>query len=232
MTSDSEQLWLTTFGRPPAADELDEARSFVGRLFVGTVRPRPPGNERVRVRRLANSGTSVALAMCRGVARPLNAAATLHADSQRKCRNTNDDHRPAECTVPIPPLHRPSPHARRARRRVRHGRPGVAAAATRRRPNVAARRTASRAAGQARDLPVHERRAVADRHVRSQAGTRAWEGQAAAGSRSEHHKLLGKPRPLGNAFPSPWKFAKYGECGMDVSDAVPARRQRAWTTSA
>src|SRR3954467_12109305 len=25
------------------------------------------------------------------------------------------------------------------------------------------------------------------------------------------NKLLGKPRPLGNAFPSPWKFGKYGE---------------------
>jgi Protein of unknown function (DUF1501) len=32
---------------------------------------------------------------------------------------------------------------------------------------------------------------------------------------------LGKPRPLGNAFPSPWKFQKYGRVGLDVSELFP-----------
>lgn len=34
--------------------------------------------------------------------------------------------------------------------------------------------------------------------------------------------LLGKPRPLGNAFPSPWKFASHGEAGIEVSELFPA----------
>lgn len=34
--------------------------------------------------------------------------------------------------------------------------------------------------------------------------------------------LLGKPRPLGNAFPSPWKFARHGAAGIEVSELFPA----------
>ncbi len=33
--------------------------------------------------------------------------------------------------------------------------------------------------------------------------------------------LLGKPRPLGKAFPSPWKFRNYGQCGLTVSELFP-----------
>jgi hypothetical protein len=33
--------------------------------------------------------------------------------------------------------------------------------------------------------------------------------------------LLGQPRPLGNAFPSPWKFRRYGESGLEVSELFP-----------
>lgn len=33
--------------------------------------------------------------------------------------------------------------------------------------------------------------------------------------------LLGKPRPLGNAFPSPWKFRRYGQSGIEVSELFP-----------
>lgn len=33
--------------------------------------------------------------------------------------------------------------------------------------------------------------------------------------------LLGKPRPLGNAFPSPWKFQRHGACGLPVSELFP-----------
>ncbi|MFO1094436.1 MAG: DUF1501 domain-containing protein [Planctomycetaceae bacterium] len=53
-----------------------------------------------------------------------------------------------------------------------------------------------------------------------------WAGQRLPILDQNTNKLLGKPRPLGNAFPSPWKFARYGECGMDVSELFPhvARR--------
>jgi hypothetical protein len=48
-----------------------------------------------------------------------------------------------------------------------------------------------------------------------------WEGKRLPVLPENTNKLLGKPRPLGNAFPSPWKFHKYGECGMDVSELFP-----------
>lgn len=48
-----------------------------------------------------------------------------------------------------------------------------------------------------------------------------WEGKRLPVLEQNTNKLLGKPRPLGNAFPSPWKFAKHGECGMDVSELYP-----------
>src|SRR5690606_6639894 len=48
-----------------------------------------------------------------------------------------------------------------------------------------------------------------------------WEGKRLPVLEQNTNKLLGQPRPLGNAFPSPWKFAKHGECGMDVSELFP-----------
>jgi hypothetical protein len=48
-----------------------------------------------------------------------------------------------------------------------------------------------------------------------------WEGKRLPVLDQNTNKLLGKPRPLGNAFPSPWKFAKHGQCGMDVSELFP-----------
>lgn len=48
-----------------------------------------------------------------------------------------------------------------------------------------------------------------------------WEGKRLPVLDQNTNKLLGKPRPLGNAFPTPWKFGKYGECGMDVSELFP-----------
>lgn len=53
-----------------------------------------------------------------------------------------------------------------------------------------------------------------------------WEGKRLPVLDQNTNKLLGKPRPLGNAFPSPWKFAKHGECGMDVSELFPHVAQR------
>lgn len=41
------------------------------------------------------------------------------------------------------------------------------------------------------------------------------------------NQLLGRPRPLGNAFPSPWKFQRYGSCGLTVSELFPHVAQRA-----
>ena len=48
-----------------------------------------------------------------------------------------------------------------------------------------------------------------------------WEGKRLPVLEKNTNKLLGIARPLGNAFPSPWKFAKHGECGMDVSELFP-----------
>src|SRR5262245_62009057 len=53
-----------------------------------------------------------------------------------------------------------------------------------------------------------------------------WEGKRLPVLDQNTNKLLGKPRPLGNAFPSPWKFAKYGECGREVSELFPHVAQR------
>jgi hypothetical protein len=41
------------------------------------------------------------------------------------------------------------------------------------------------------------------------------------------NKQLGKPRPLGNAFPCPWKFRKYGQAGIPVSELFPEVGKRA-----
>jgi hypothetical protein len=48
-----------------------------------------------------------------------------------------------------------------------------------------------------------------------------WEGKRLPVLPENTNKLLGKPRPLGNAFPSPWKFAKHGQSGIDVSELFP-----------
>jgi hypothetical protein len=48
-----------------------------------------------------------------------------------------------------------------------------------------------------------------------------WEGQRLPVLPENTNKLLGMPRPLGNAFPTPWKFAKHGESGIDVSELFP-----------
>jgi len=48
-----------------------------------------------------------------------------------------------------------------------------------------------------------------------------WEGKRLPVLPENTNKLLGMPRPLGNAFPTPWKFAKYGKSGIDVSELFP-----------
>lgn len=54
-----------------------------------------------------------------------------------------------------------------------------------------------------------------------------WEGKRLPVLDQNTNKLLGKPRPLGNAFPTPWKFGKHGACGMDVSELFPNVARRA-----
>jgi hypothetical protein len=44
-----------------------------------------------------------------------------------------------------------------------------------------------------------------------------WEGKRLPVLPENTNKLLGKARPLGNAFPSPWKFAKYGRRGLTLA---------------
>jgi hypothetical protein len=48
-----------------------------------------------------------------------------------------------------------------------------------------------------------------------------WEGKRLPVLPENTNKLLGIPRPLGNAFPTPWKFAKHGRSGIDVSELFP-----------
>jgi hypothetical protein len=48
-----------------------------------------------------------------------------------------------------------------------------------------------------------------------------WEGKRLPVLRENTNKLLGIARPLGNAFPTPWKFAKHGQSGIDVSELFP-----------
>ncbi len=54
-----------------------------------------------------------------------------------------------------------------------------------------------------------------------------WEGKRLPVLEQNTNKLLGKPRPLGNAFPTPWKFTQHGDCGMDVSELFPNVARRA-----
>ncbi|NBO92915.1 MAG: DUF1501 domain-containing protein [Planctomycetia bacterium] len=53
-----------------------------------------------------------------------------------------------------------------------------------------------------------------------------WNGKRLPILEQNTNKLLGKPRPLGNAFPSPWKFGKYGKSGLEVSELFPNVAQR------
>jgi hypothetical protein len=48
-----------------------------------------------------------------------------------------------------------------------------------------------------------------------------WAGKRLPVLDQNTNKQLGKPRPLGNAFPSPWKFARHGESGIEVSTLFP-----------
>ena len=75
--------------------------------------------------------------------------------------------------------------------------------------------------GQARHPPVHERRAVARRHVRPQAGARA--STPASRCRWTTCRPSGK---TGAALPSPFKFQKYGQSGIEVSELFPHVAER------
>jgi len=104
--------------------------------------------------------------------------------------------------------------------------------------DVAAADSSTASGGRRPDLPHHEPRAKRVIFLFMSGGPsqmdtfdpkpdlKRWEGKRLPVLDQNTNKLLGKPRPLGNAFPSPWKFAKYGECGMDVSELFPHVAQR------
>ena len=81
----------------------------------------------------------------------------------------------------------------------------------------AAAQAAISATSQGDDLAVHARRAVARRSVRPQGrdGPAGWDRLRVQGRIQRRapasRKLLG----------SPWKFAKYGQCGTEVSELLP-----------
>ena len=78
-----------------------------------------------------------------------------------------------------------------------------------------AAQTGFRAARQARDLPVHERRAVAGGQLRSEARAREISRPAAA------RRNVATERKTGTLMKSPFTFKKYGQCGMEVSELFP-----------
>ena len=110
------------------------------------------------------------------------------------------------------------------RQRLRHDRPGRPA---RRRagraapPTPTTRWPSSRrmfaAEGQARHLPVHVRRAVARRSLRPQAAPRP--RTTASRCRSSSRSSCA-PRPA-TCSPSPFKFSKHGQSGIEVSELFP-----------
>ena len=78
-----------------------------------------------------------------------------------------------------------------------------------------AQAAALRRQGEAGHPPVHERRAVAGRHVRPQAAAR----QVRTASRCRT-RTCRTERKTGAAFPSPFKFQKYGQSGHRGQRAV------------
>ena len=83
-------------------------------------------------------------------------------------------------------------------------------------------------AGQARDLPVHARRAVPGRHVRLQAAARS----ATTASRCRSPSRGSVSAETGNLLASPWKFRQHGESGIVGQRAVSRTSPGASTTSA
>ncbi len=76
---------------------------------------------------------------------------------------------------------------------------------------------ASRGEGPLGDLPVHGRRPVAGRYLRSQAAA----GPRARPSRSRSRRIRRSSTTSGTCCDRPWKFRRYGESGIPVSDLFP-----------
>ena len=74
--------------------------------------------------------------------------------------------------------------------------------------------------GEAGHPPVHERRAVAGRHVRPQADARE-----VRTARRCRRRTCRTERKTGAAFGSPFKFQKYGQSGIEVSEIFSERRR-------
>ena len=72
--------------------------------------------------------------------------------------------------------------------------------------------------GQGGDLDLLLRRREPGRHVRSQADAAEAPGRNDDGRGRGARRSMGTP---GGLMPSPWKFKKHGQCGMDVSELFP-----------
>ena len=78
------------------------------------------------------------------------------------------------------------------------------------------RPAALRPEGEAGDLPVHERRAVARRHVRPEAVA----GAVRRAGADRRARRAGRPR-AGGLMPSPFRFRPHGESGVVMSELFP-----------
>ena len=190
-------LYRLALARPPEAHEA-EPRPPVPRRPAGTpapegpsrprrARPGPPAHERIPVRRLIGK-TSL---MPHHPPTPID----RRDDPPGAAPPLGDGVRVAGPRDPAGRGGRPGP----GRDRVDHDPAGGTPAAV-------------RAQGQAGHPPVHERRAVAGRHVRPQAGA----VEAIAARRCPLD--LRTERKTGAAFGSPFKFKKYGQSGIEVSE--------------
>jgi hypothetical protein len=68
--------------------------------------------------------------------------------------------------------------------------------------------------GEARDLPVHERRPVARRHLRPEAGAATHEARS-------RRARAGRDTKGGTLMPSPFAFRPHGESGLVLSELFP-----------
>ena len=88
--------------------------------------------------------------------------------------------------------------------------------ATPRRRSAGAEGAASSGQGEAHHSSVHERRPVAGRYVRSEAGARHLPGAAA-----REHRQLRTENKTGGLAPSPFKFPRCGQSGLPISEIYP-----------
>ena len=190
--------------RAGAGDVVPGPQAEHGRVALapGPARPGPAAHQRVHVRGLIANRPEAD----RHVAPPPAPPRRRRADPPRAALPLGHGlrrARPGIAARRVGPARSGRPRRRPGRREPLRGRLGQPAPA---------QEAAAQGPGQPRRPPVHERRAVARRHVRPQADAR----------RSYHGKPvpsnLPTERKTGAAFRSPFKFRKYGQSGIEVSE--------------